>query len=110
MDNELYNQISELLQVVSEKDAQVAALESRVESLSALLDIAVPLDPRPTSTPKKTSERQQAKLEFYKDYKDSPEVQEQIELFKKTFPQIKKPPWQFVKAVTDAMMKSDDDF
>ena len=105
-DQDLYDKIANLLDILSEKDAQVAILADKVGSLTTLLNIAAPLEPplaHVAANKAKPSAKAMAKLEFYKAYKDSPEVKEQVELFKKTFPQIKKPPWQFIKAVTDAM-------
>ena len=108
--NRLYEQVSELLGTLCVQDAQVAALETRVASLTTLLELATcsPLDPTPNKQSSKQAHASKPNLkrEFYKTYKDSPQVQEQIELFKKTFPQIKKIPWQLFKASTDVLYAS----
>ena len=113
----LNNKVSNLLTLVQAKDAKVVQLENKVSSLTSIIDIMTK-DGDETKTDEdavvKNSKKKEkkpgqtktsAKLEFYKEYKDDPVVEEQVELFKKTFPQITKPPWQFRKAITDHMYK-----
>ena len=112
----LNNKVSNLLTLVQAKDAKVVQLENKVSSLTSIIDIMtkdgdetkeedaiVKKNKKKEKKPGQT--KTSAKLEFYKEYKDDPVVEEQVELFKKTFPQITKPPWQFRKAITDHMYK-----
>lgn len=101
--------VLELVQILNEKSAKVTALESKVASLTALLEMVADIE-----EPSKQAQVQakavakakcNAKMEFYHKFKDDDRVEVQVELFKKTFPLITKPPWQFRKAVTDLLFK-----
>jgi hypothetical protein len=97
--------VLELVQILNEKSAKVTALESKVASLTALLEMVANIEEPNKQAKAVAKAKSNAKMEFYHKFKDDDRVKVQVELFKKTFPLITKPPWQFRKAVTDLLFK-----
>ena len=91
--NAEFERIGDLLRTIQEKDARIIVLENKVAALNNMLAVTIKDAPRPP--------RRNKKYLFYQEHKNDDFVLEQVELFKKTFPTIKKPPWQFIKAMTD---------
>ena len=109
--SELNEKISNLMTTVLDKDARITTLENKVASMSAILDIVSQqpiVDEKSAGAGKKQKRsrgKAELKLEFYKEHKDDPEVLEEIKVFRTTFPDMKTPPWQFRKGITDAMFE-----
>jgi hypothetical protein len=93
-----FERICDLLDTIQKKDALINVLENKVASLKTMLDLTIDA---PTVAAPRRQKYVNKKYVFYQEHKNDPDVLEQVELFKKTFPDIKKPPWQFVKAVTE---------
>lgn len=96
-----FERICNLLDAIQKKDALINVLENKVASLKTMLDLTMTAEAAAAPGPARRQKYVNKKYVFYQEHKNDPAVLEQVELFKKTFPDIKKPPWQFVKAVTE---------
>lgn len=105
-EEELNGKISALLTMVQDKDATITTLKNKISSLTTLINIMTTEGPgkRKYNVSQKTIE----KREFYKNHKNDPEVEEEIELFKQTFPDVKTPPWHLRRSITDRLFISND--
>lgn len=79
MDHESFQHVLQLLQCIQEKDSELTILKSQVNSLSAMLNLAIKQPPRYVNK----------KYAFYRNHKNDPIVLERI---RQEFPNLKKPP------------------
>jgi hypothetical protein len=105
-EEELNDKISALLTLVQDKDATITTLKNKISSLTTLVNIMTTEEPgkRKYNVSQKTIE----KREFYKKHKSDPEVEKEIALFKQTFPDVKTPPWNLRRSITDRLFLSND--
>lgn len=115
-----FTRVHELLKTVQEKEAELVILRNKTKSLSSMLEMVANnemTEITQDSSAKVTAivntdnaivnnkRRINKKYEYYRDHKEDEDVIEQISLFKDTFPNIRKAPWQFVKLITDHKYK-----
>ena len=100
-EEELNGKISALLTMVQEKDASIITLQNKISSLTTLVNIMTAEEPKKRKY--KVSQQTIEKREFYKNHKNDPEVEKEIELFKQTFPDVKTPPWHLRRSITDRL-------
>jgi len=92
--------VTELLQKNTLLESQIVQLRNSLESNRNMLEMMI----NDQKTPRRKLS-QDVKTLYYQDHKNDEDIQSLVNLYKKTFPQIKVP-WQFTKRLTDEKYKN----
>jgi hypothetical protein len=93
-----YESLIELTKEKTELESKVTVLQNKLYETQNLLNLMISKQTVTLRKGEKTSRNE--KKQFYHTHKGDEDIQESVELYKKTFPNISVP-WMFIKALTD---------